>query len=671
MMIKKLLKFTKNVLFSNNSEMPLWTLDEIEEAVNGAWLSKTKDDQLTISGVCYYLKQTKPGDLAITTNPKKWGKKYPDTTQQLNEFFSAGAKFVITDKKPKNLPKDKAVYLVKDTRLALNELAEAARSRFKGKVICITGSVGKTSTKEALNHVLKKQAPTNASNRNFNHSPGVPLSIAQTHRDYSYGVYEFCIDLPGRTLPKAKISRPNIALVTEIEPDHLMYYPTLEEIADNKALLFDGLEPGGIVILNRDANLFERLQIAAVDKGAAQIITYGASTGADIRLIDCQLTPDYSKVKAIVENKEINYKISIPGRHMVMNSLAVLATVHAAGGDYIRAAKDLATLPLLEHRNQRKTVHMKKGSIQIIDDTFSANPASMRAAFEYLNLIKPKSGGRRIVVLSDIKELGDQSEEIHAALAAPIMEAGIDKVFTLGTDMRALFNSLPIKHRGAHAESSKELVKDLLGIIKPNDAVLVKGSLRSQKDMQLILHSLYSLEGKDVPKVEMKKPSVSKFDYKPIILQPKNPAQPAKIVFVGDTSFGENYQVRIKELNGDNILEKYGYDHSLKRMKRILCEADLSIANLETPVTNVKISPFKGKKSYIHWTDIEKSPESLLKHNINTVSLANNHSFDYGEKGFVQTLDVLEKNSIDYFGVGRNEEHASLPIIRKIKNWQS
>lgn len=244
----------------------LWTPSEIQLLLNGKWLSG-QDKSWIATGVTYYHKQVKPGDLVFTMRSDTWGntRKYPTTTQRLDELFTAGAVAVITDEVPQNLHllQDQPILLVSDTLKALNLLAKHARERFCGINVCITGSVGKTTTKEMLFHVLSQNYQTYATNMNYNHMPGVALSLTQTPRDYDFAIYEFSADVPKNTKPKALLAKPNIVVITDIQPDHMGFYPTLEDIADQKALLFEGLQEGGTVVLNRDNPMFERLYIKA------------------------------------------------------------------------------------------------------------------------------------------------------------------------------------------------------------------------------------------------------------------------------------------------------------------------------------------------------------------------------------------------------------------------
>ncbi|PHS79321.1 MAG: hypothetical protein COB59_02210, partial [Rhodospirillaceae bacterium] len=645
---------------------PLWTAKDIAKAVGGTWTS----EPAPISGTTYYRGHTVQGDLGIATRAKSWkSKKYKDTTVDLDVFLNKGALGVITDVIPPDAPKGFPLCIVKNTRKALDDLGRAARERFQGKVICVTGSVGKTSTKTALHHVLALQAPTYGSRKNFNHGPGIALSLSQTPADYDYGVYEFSVDLPGVAHTKSMIARPHVAIITQLQNDHIEFYGSMEKLAMAKAQIFDGITENGVAVLNRDMPFYARIRAAAKRKGVARIVSFGVHASADVRLIDGKLGANGSHIKASVHGEIIEYTHPIAGQHMVMNSLCVLAAVEAVGADWKKAARDFKTLPSLPNRTERHTIPIEGGSFLFIDDAFSANPESMKSAIELLGLMKPGPKGRRIAILGEIKELGDPSPQLHAGLSIPLKKSDIDLVFTIGDDMVHLRNKLPKRMHGVHGKTSDDLTEGLGATIRAGDVVLVKGSRRTLESSETIVDTLLAIgAGTQSPKIKQT----------PIrrILDNNLGAEKLKvrgtdrgagvrldILFAGDTSFGENYQAQYEKRGLKNILETKGYAYPLKNMNKVLGDADLVIANLETPLTDLKKSPFQDTKPYVHWSDVEKAPRHLLNHNIGLCSLANNHAFDYGEDGFLQTLDVLDANRMQYFGGGRTATDAIKPLI--------
>ncbi len=452
----------------------LWTMDELSAAIEGRWLSPPEGN-VNIRGVCYYFGQIQQGDLVFAVSPNTWGSHYSDTTEKLTEIQNRGAKAVIVDRVPKEIPPHLPVYLCPNSLLALNQLGLAARTRFQGKAIFITGTVGKSSTKRGLAHVLSQQGLTSESRKNFNHSPGVPLSLAQTPTHHHYGVYEFGIDAPQYTLTKAKIACPDVAIVTEIQHDHHNFYPTLEAIVDQKSLLFSSMKPHGIAVLNRDTPYYLRLKSAALYRGASRIITFGEHRLANIRLVKSECLVDSSRVNVSVFGQTIDFQLTIPGKHNVRNSLAILAGVCAVNADYQKAAVDLSTMQSLANHCIHSVIPFKKGKLELINDTYSANPASIKAACDYIKLFRPPAGGRKIMILADMKELGANSKKFHASLADLFLGSDIDKIYTLGPYMKSLSNALPTERAGLHTEDPQKLLAVLHHELEPGDVVILKG----------------------------------------------------------------------------------------------------------------------------------------------------------------------------------------------------
>jgi len=475
-----------------NTTNRLWNPDEIAQAIEGHWLAPPQGD-INITGVCYYFGQIQPGDLVFAVSPKTWGSNYPDTTDRLEEMQKKGAQAVVVDRIPTILPPGLAVYLNNNTEFALNQLGKAARERFQGKVICVTGSVGKSTTKRGIAHMLSKQGLTRESRKNFNHSPGVPLSLAQTPAHYQYGVYEFGVDAPRYTLSKALLARPHVAVVTEIQPDHHHYYPTMEILVDQKSLLFRGLTSDGVVVLNRDTPYFTRLKTAALNCNASRVITFGEHRHADVRLLDNHCDIDSSQITASVFGHVVRYSLAIPGKHNVRNSLAMLAAVCAVDGNYEQAAADIFDMTSLPNHCVKTQIPYRDGTFELVDDTFSANTASIKAAFEYLQLLQPQPGGKRIIILGDIKELGASSAALHASLADPFLRTGIDKLFAIGPLMKNLADALPPEYVGLHTEDADQLITAFQETIKPGDIVMVKGSCHSTETLNKILKNLHEM----------------------------------------------------------------------------------------------------------------------------------------------------------------------------------
>jgi UDP-N-acetylmuramoyl-tripeptide--D-alanyl-D-alanine ligase len=375
---------------------------------------------------------------------------------------------------------DAPLLIVADVLEALRDLARAARARSRAKVVAVTGSVGKTSTKEALKLALAADGETHASAASYNNHWGVPLSLARLPANAKYAVFEIGMSHAGEITPLTKLVRPHVAIVTSIAPVHLEYFGSLKKIADAKAEIFLGLEQGGAAVLNRDNRQFMQLAKAAAAAGAARIVSFGENHKADARLLCHSLQAESSTVEARILGQPVTYKLGAPGKHLVLNSLAVLAAVALLGADLALAALALDTLKPAAGRGVRATLRVPGGSALLIDESYHANPASMAAAIALLGQAPLGPHGRRIAVLGDMLELGSQGVGLHRGLAAPIEVAGIDLVFCSGPLMHALWEALPSSHRGGYAETAAALEPAVLAAIRDGDAVMVKGSLGSK-----------------------------------------------------------------------------------------------------------------------------------------------------------------------------------------------
>ncbi|MBI2713485.1 MAG: UDP-N-acetylmuramoylalanyl-D-glutamyl-2,6-diaminopimelate--D-alanyl-D-alanine ligase [Rhizobiales bacterium] len=375
---------------------------------------------------------------------------------------------------------DAPLLAVDDVLEGLRDLARAARARSPAKVIGVTGSVGKTGTKEALRLALSADGQTHASAASYNNHWGVPLSLARCPASAKFAVFEIGMNHAGEITPLTRLVRPHVAIVTAIEPVHLEYFGSLDKIADAKAEIFAGIEPGGAAILNRDNGQYARLEAAAKAAGVARIVSFGAHAEADARLKRHSLQPDCSTVEARILDADVTYKLGAPGRHLVLNSLGVLAAVSLVGADLALAALALDRLKAATGRGARLTLAMPGGSALLIDESYNANPASMAAAIALLGQAPLGPQGRRIAVLGDMLELGAQGEALHRGLAEPIQAAGVDLVYCCGPLMRALWQALPSNRRGGYAETAAALEPAVLDAIRAGDAVMMKGSLGSK-----------------------------------------------------------------------------------------------------------------------------------------------------------------------------------------------
>ena len=383
---------------------------------------------------------------------------------------------VVAQAKSEQFGKDAPLVIVEDVLEGLRALGRTARKRTNAKVIGVTGSVGKTGTKEALRLALERQGKTHASAASYNNHWGVPLSLARCPADAQYAIFEMGMNHAGEIGPLAQLVRPHIAIITGIAPVHLEYFKSLDGIADAKAEIFEGVEPGGAAVLNRDSEHFEQLVKKAKGAKIAKVISFGAHESADARLLQCGLQPGSSTVHANILGAEVKYKIGAPGRHLVLNSLAVLAAASLAGADLAISALALAELAPPSGRGTQIPLALPGGAALLIDESYNANPVSMRAALALLGQAQIGPRGRRIAVLGDMLELGSQADALHRELTDPIVENAVDLVFCSGPAMHALWQALPSGRRGSYAEDSKGLESKIIDAVRAGDAIMVKGS---------------------------------------------------------------------------------------------------------------------------------------------------------------------------------------------------
>jgi UDP-N-acetylmuramoyl-tripeptide--D-alanyl-D-alanine ligase len=387
---------------------------------------------------------------------------------------------VVAAERRAQFPNDAPLLIVADVLAALRDLASAARGRTQAKVIGVTGSVGKTGTKEALRLALAKDGATHASVASYNNHWGVPLSLARCPANARYAVLEMGMNHAGEIAPLARLARPHVALITTIAPVHLEFLGSLTNIADAKAEIFLGVEPNGMAVINRDIPQFAQLRRRAIEAGIERIVSFGEHAAADARLIKSSLHPHCSTVQADILGTEITYKIGAPGRHLVLNSLAVLATAVLVGADLALAALALAELEPISGRGASIEIDLPGGPALVIDESYNANPASVGAALALLGQAPIGPHGRRIAVLGDMLELGPKGPALHRGLAAPVAANAVDLVFCCGPLMRSLWQALPASRRGGYAENSAALESQVLSAIRAGDAVMVKGSLGSR-----------------------------------------------------------------------------------------------------------------------------------------------------------------------------------------------
>jgi UDP-N-acetylmuramoyl-tripeptide--D-alanyl-D-alanine ligase len=470
------------------TERPLWTVEAMAAAMHA---SAAGILPLSVRGISIDTRTIEAGDAFFAIKGD-----HRDGHDFVPAAIEAGAGLaVVAAAERDRLPENSPLLTVADVLDGLRDLARAARSRSQARILGVTGSVGKTGTKEALRLALAASGETHASAASYNNHWGVPLSLARCPESSRYAVLEMGMNHAGEIEPLARLVRPHIAIITAVEPVHLEFFRSMEAIADAKAEIFLGIVPGGAAVINRDNHHFARLERKAKKAGVERIVSFGEHVRADARLLKFSLQSDSSTVVARIFDDEVTYKLGAPGRHLVFNSLAVLAAVSLAGADLALAALKLADLQPAIGRGSRLTLHVQGGTVLLLDESYNANPASMRAALALLGNSNVGPRGRRIAVLGDMLELGHRGIELHRELADELLTHEIDLAFCCGTLMHALWRALPSSRQGGYAENSQALVPQVVAAIQPGDAVMVKGSLGSR--MALVIKALASLDRRE------------------------------------------------------------------------------------------------------------------------------------------------------------------------------
>jgi UDP-N-acetylmuramoyl-tripeptide--D-alanyl-D-alanine ligase len=450
---------------------PLWTYDAFLKATKGRRAGTAADD---VTGISIDTRTLQPGDgfFAIKGDVRDG---HDFATMALAR---GAATAVIAEERLAGLARAKGCLTIVDDVLgALQRLGIAARARSDAGIVAVTGSVGKTTTKEMLAAALAPDGDVHYSPASFNNHWGVPLTLARMPKSAKYGVFEIGMNHGGEITPLVKMVRPQVAIITTVEPVHLENFKSVKDIARAKAEIFLGLEPDGTAILNRDNPHYTLLAKLAKEAGVGRIVSFGEHKKADLRLDDVCLKADCSCVSATIFGEAVSYKIGAPGRHLVQNSLAVLGAVSLLGADLAKACMAFAAMRPPKGRGERHLLSFPRGGEAIlIDESYNANPASMRAAIATLGQAEVKKSGRRIAVLGDMLELGKDSAKMHAALVDALDAAHVHAVFVAGPMMRALWDALPAGIRGGYAETAAALEPAVMKALAPNDIVMVKGS---------------------------------------------------------------------------------------------------------------------------------------------------------------------------------------------------
>ncbi len=441
--------------------IPLWNSTEIEAATGG-----TASAPFTVTGVTFDSREAGPGDLFVAM---------PGTVSDGHDFvaqaFAQGAVAALVSH-----PVDGLHVLVPDVAEALTALAVEARRRTDATIIGVTGSVGKTSTKEALAAALarSRKGPVHRSVKSYNNHTGVPLSLARMPRETRFAVLEMGMNHAGEIAALTRLVRPHVALVTAIASAHIEQLRTMEAIADAKGEIFQGLEEEGIAVIPEDTPYRDRLVRAARDH-ADRTITFGRTEDADVATMAAARSDDGgSLVTARLVGSELTFTLSQRGDHWISNAMAVLAVVEAVGGDLAAAGLALADLGGLKGRGERHRMTVEGGTALLIDESYNANPASMAATLASLG--SEPVEGRRIAVLGPMRELGEQSAAMHDALADPVRAAKVERLVLVGDEMRGLGAALDGEIESVVADDVEQATRLVQAILAPGDVVLVKAS---------------------------------------------------------------------------------------------------------------------------------------------------------------------------------------------------
>lgn len=447
---------------------PLWTSAELERVLKARATAR-----FDATGVSIDSRSVAPGDLFVAlAGPSHDGHAF------VADAFAKGAAAALVHKDGEY---SGPAIGVEDTLAALKALGAAGRARAAdAKLVGVTGSVGKTGTKEMLGAILGAQGAAHVSQGSHNNHWGVPLTLARLPRDSVFAVQEMGMNHAGELAELTRIARPDVAVITTVGPAHLEHFGDIAHIVAAKCEIFEGLAEGGAAVLPADHPFFGTMEQAARAAGAANVITFGAAEGADIRLVSARVIALETQVEAEIGGAAVEFTLPFIGRHWAMNSLAALGAAIAAGADPDRAIETLAAIRVPEGRGAITEVAMEGGAFVLLDESYNANPQSLEAAIDTLaaiaNVRQMYGTGRAIAVLGDMFELGPTARALHQQVARQLAAREVDRLFACGELMRCAFDSAPEAMQAGFAETAAELVPLIQAEVRPGDIVMVKGS---------------------------------------------------------------------------------------------------------------------------------------------------------------------------------------------------
>ena len=450
--------------------VPLWTGQDMADAMQARPFHGLPDE---ITGISIDSRSLKPGDAFFAIKGDNM-----DGHNFTTAAAAAGASVLVVNEA--RLPSlgrlTVPLMVVDDVLVAMEKLGRAARARSKAKIIAVTGSAGKTTTKDALAHVLGACGKVHASAASFNNHWGVPLTLARMHQDAEYGVFEIGMNHAGEITPLVDMVQPHIAMVTLVAAAHMGHFKSLDDIARAKAEIFSGLVKGGVALINRDDKRFKLLSQLAAGMGVKKIAGYGSNRLSDVVLKSAEYGPESSQVEVKVFGKEYAFHIGVPGKHVVQNALGVLGASALAGADLEVVMEAFAGLDASNGRGQRHQLAVGAGSFTLIDESYNANPASMEVGIEMLANSQTNGKGRKIAVLGDMLEMGKFSSKLHAELVEPLERHGISEVYMAGPEMAHLKTALPSEIKGHYFDDCDALMARFLKVPSVGDVVMIKSS---------------------------------------------------------------------------------------------------------------------------------------------------------------------------------------------------
>lgn len=634
---------------------------ELAEITQGVW-EVMPPDGWTMKAVAFVKKRLEPQALVLPhCRTYRYGVDR-DTVRGLNGNGYA----LLADATPLAFPHGVPRLKVASVRNALTNLALATRASYPGRIVAVTGSAGKTSTCNMIEDLLQVFGVPKRPTKNFNTFDGVNGEVANLTNEAIAVIEVAASFLSQRGGPRPNVLRPEVAMITSIGEAHLEYFGSPQGVAEVKSNVFD-LMSRGTAVIPRDADTYDYMVQRARAAGATTV-SFGAHPSADAHLLS------YSAADGVVEaeifGERITYELGALGRHFARNSVGALGVVAALGLDWRRAAGALASSREVTGRGMTFDVGSASGRFTLIDDAYNANPSSVRAAIEMLSERATPPRGRRIAVLADMLELGPRSEEFHRALAEPLLGAAIDRVYLVGDQMRALWDDLPSEIRGQYYPTVDGLQAALDREFADGDVVLFKGSNGTELHKVVAHFKRATKRRSDAPKDLARSEDtgfVQPAGRRRLEVRARHPkssqsgSRRTSLVFVGDLSMGDCYLKRPHLSVARHRLEENPWSF-VELLAPLVQDKSLLVANLETVLAERPADPFRGMKKYQGWDDPVRTLAVMQRLGVDAVSLANNHTMDFGVAPLRRTIAHLESTNIVPFGAGENEVQAARPL---------